>query len=84
MAVRQVEEVGRDDAVALAAAGWALAYVVGDAEGGAAMLDRALALNPNLDSAWLYSGWALVWRGNMDEAIERMMHACVSARLTLR
>jgi len=41
--VRQVEEVGRDDAVALTGAGSALACVVGDAEGGAALLDRALA-----------------------------------------
>ena len=31
--VRQVEEVGRDDAVALTGAGSALAYVIGDAEG---------------------------------------------------
>jgi hypothetical protein len=45
--VRQVEEVGRDDAVALTGAGSVLAYVVGDAEGGAALLDRALALNPS-------------------------------------
>ena len=73
--VRQVEEVGRDDAVALAAAGWALAYVVGEAEGGAALLQRALALNPNHALAWLYSGWALVWRGSTDEASKRIMHA---------
>jgi len=73
--VRQVEEVGRDDAVASAAAGYALAYVVGDAEGGAAMLDRALALNPNHAIAWLFSGWAFIWRGNTEEAIERLMHA---------
>ena len=58
--------------LALAAAGWALAYVVGDAEGGAALLDRALALNPNHALAWLCSGWALVWRGSTDEAIERL------------
>ena len=73
--VRQVEEVGRDDAVALAGAGHVLAYVVGDAEGGAALLDRALALNPNYASAWVNSGWTLVWLGDSDKAIERIMEA---------
>ena len=73
--IRQVEELGRDDAVALTFAGWTLAYVVGDAEGGAAMLDRALALNPNLDAAWRGSGWILVWYGDLDKAIERLMHS---------
>jgi TolB-like protein len=73
--VGQVEELGRDDAVALATGGYALAYVVGDGERGLALLDRALALNPNYALAWLCSGWALVWRGNTDEAIERLTHA---------
>jgi len=73
--IRQVEELGRDDAVALACAGWSLAFVVRDVEGGAALLDRALALNPNFAAAWRGSGWASVWRGSLDEGIERLMHA---------
>jgi TolB-like protein/tetratricopeptide (TPR) repeat protein len=73
--VRQVEEVGRDDAVALTGAGSALAYVVGDAEGGAALLDRALALNPNDALAWLFSGWTFVWLGDSEKAIDRFMQA---------
>ena len=41
-------ELGRDDAVALCAAGSALVVVAGDLDDGAALIDRALALNPNL------------------------------------
>ena len=73
--IRQVEDVGRDDAVALTGAGYALAYVVGDAEGGAALLDRALALNPNDALAWVSSGWTLVWLGDLERAIDRFVQA---------
>jgi transglutaminase-like putative cysteine protease len=37
-------ELGKEDAVALSTGGWALAYVVGDLDDGAAFIDRALAL----------------------------------------
>ena len=46
-------ELGKDDAIALAASGWALAYVVRDLEVGAALIDRALVLNSNLAEAWI-------------------------------
>jgi hypothetical protein len=42
----------------VAASGWALTYVVLDLGGGAALIDRALGLNPNLAEAWFYGGWA--------------------------
>ena len=45
---RRAAELGKDDAVALCAGGFALAYVVGDLDDGGAMIDRALVLNPNL------------------------------------
>jgi TolB-like protein len=41
-------ELGKDDAVALSFGGLALGYVAGDVEGGIALIDRALVLNPNL------------------------------------
>jgi hypothetical protein len=47
----------RDDAAVLAVAGFVLAYVGGDLNTGAALVDSALSLNPNLASAWSYSGW---------------------------
>ena len=49
-------ELGKDDAVALSFGGLALGYVVGDLEGGVALIDRALVLNPNLAVAWYASG----------------------------
>src|SRR4051794_2229983 len=45
-------DVGKDDAIALACAGWALAVVVRDLEVGAGLIDRALVLNSNLAEAW--------------------------------
>jgi TolB-like protein len=72
---RQAVELGRDDAVALWTAGLALAFVVGDLEDGANYTDRAMALNPNLVWAWLFSGWVKVWIGEPDVAIERFRQA---------
>ena len=51
-------ELGKDDAIALAAGGNALVYVVRDLGVGAALIDRALVLNSNLAEAWFYGGWA--------------------------
>ncbi|MGB8608318.1 winged helix-turn-helix domain-containing protein, partial [Bradyrhizobium sp.] len=50
-------ELGKDDAMALAASGWALAHIVRDLEAGAGLIDRALVLNSNLAEAWFYGGW---------------------------
>ena len=68
-------EVGKDDAIALAAAGWALAHIVRDLELGAALIDRALGLNSNLAEAWFYGGWAKNWLGEPEAAIERFARA---------
>ena len=71
---RQATKLGKYDAVALAAGGYALLIVVGDIEDAAAFADRALLLNPNLPSAWLLSGCVSVGLGEPDAAIERMLH----------
>jgi TolB-like protein len=49
-------ELGKDDATALTMGGFALAFVVGEIEDGAAFIDHALMLNPNLAAGWLLSG----------------------------
>ena len=59
---RRAAELGKDDAVALAFGGLALAYVAGDLEGAIALIDRALVLNPNLAVAWYASGWVKAYR----------------------
>lgn len=51
-------ELGHDDALALCSGGQALSHVANDPEGGVVFIDQARALNPNLASAWLASGWA--------------------------
>jgi TolB-like protein len=68
-------ELGKDDAFAFAAGGWALAYVVRDLEVGAALIDRALVLNSNLAEAWFYSGWVKIFLGEPELAIERLARA---------
>jgi TolB-like protein/tetratricopeptide (TPR) repeat protein len=68
-------ELGKDDAIALAAAGWALAYVVRDLGVGAALIDRALVLNSNCVEAWFYGGWAKNFLGEPEAAIERFARA---------
>ena len=72
---RKAAELGREDAVALCSAGFALGYVAGDIEDGDALIDRALKLNPNLASAWYFGGWFKVWLGEPDVAIDRIGRA---------
>ena len=68
-------ELGKDDAVTLAASGWALTYVVRDLEVGAGLIDRALGLNSNLAEAWFYGGWMKNYLGEPKLAIERFARA---------
>jgi TolB-like protein len=68
-------KLGKDDAFALAASGWALAHVVRDLELGATLIDRALVLNSNLAEAWFYGGWVKNWLGEPEPAIERFARA---------
>ena len=68
-------ELGEDDAMALTDSGWALVFVACDLEMGAALIDSALALNSNLALAWTCGGWAKLWLGEPDAAIERFDRA---------
>jgi tetratricopeptide (TPR) repeat protein len=61
--------------MALAASGYALAFVVRDLGGGAALIDRALGLNSNLAEAWHFGGWVKIWLGEPEAAIERFARA---------
>jgi tetratricopeptide (TPR) repeat protein len=72
---RRAVECGRDDAIALCRAGHAIAFLIGDVEGGTASIDRARALNPNLATAWYLSGWVGIFRGEPEIAIEHFAHA---------
>jgi TolB-like protein/DNA-binding SARP family transcriptional activator len=72
---RRGGELGKDDALALATAGIALAYVAGDLDSGADFTDRAVDLNPNLASGWLFNGLVKIWIGEPDEACRRISRA---------
>jgi adenylate cyclase len=75
MLARRAVELGKDDAFALCGAGYSLAYVVREIDDGAAFVDRALALNPNLARAWNNSGWIRIWLGEPDTAVEHLANA---------
>jgi TolB-like protein len=72
---RRAVDTGKEDAVALYAAGFALARVNGALDEGAAFIDRAIALNRNLAPAWLTSGWVRVCLGEPDAAVAHVVHA---------
>jgi len=72
---KRVKEIGTNDPLALCTAGMGLGYVVGDLEDGDAMIERALALDPNSAWAWLFSAWTKLWLGEADSALERLHRA---------
>jgi adenylate cyclase len=76
---RRAVDLGPDDAIALSGAGFALSDMCGDPRAGAACVDKALALNPSLASAWLYSAWI---RASMGEASIALDHIARARRLS--
>jgi len=68
---RRAIEIDKDDPTALALAGMALALFVGEVEDGAALLTRAITLDPNLALARIWNGWAQLCLGNEAAAIEQ-------------
>jgi adenylate cyclase len=78
---RRALEVAGDDPGVLANAAHALAYFGEDIGAMMALVDRALALNPNFARAWFISGNLRVCAGQPDIAIE---HAEASLRLSPR
>ena len=72
---RRAAELGNDDAEALCFGGFALARVAGDLAGGAALLEKAVMLNPNLAAAWGFSGRVQVYLGQPELAVEHLARA---------
>jgi TolB-like protein len=72
---RRAVEVGKDEAVALARSGHALAHLAGELDGGIVLIDKAVALNPNFAPAWFLGGFLQIWRGEHDDAIARFERA---------
>src|SRR5262249_18597050 len=72
---RRALQSGKDDATVLCQVGYVLAYVARELDDGAAFLDQAILINPNLVAGWNCSGWIKVWLGEADRAVERFAHA---------
>ncbi|WP_144640198.1 winged helix-turn-helix domain-containing tetratricopeptide repeat protein [Bordetella genomosp. 13] len=72
---RRAIELDNNDAVALTRCGPVAAHLGGDLKGGIALVDRALALNPNLAPAWFLGAYLRLWDGQTDTAIEHFTHA---------
>jgi len=78
---RRALEVAGDDPGVLANAALALAYFGEDIGAMKALVDRALALNPNFARGWHISGILRLWAGQLDIAIE---HVNAALRLSPR
>jgi TolB-like protein/class 3 adenylate cyclase len=76
---RRALEVAGDDPGVLANAAQTLAYFGEDIGAAIALIDRALAFNPNYARGWNISGVLRLWAGLPDVAIE---HAEASLRLS--
>ena len=66
---------GRDDAVALTRGGHALGHLARDLDGGIALIDRALLLNPNFAPAWFLGGFLRIFHGETESAMALLSHA---------
>jgi TolB-like protein len=77
--VNRAAELGRNDAMALSAAGMAAGIVVRDLDRAVVLLDRSLLLNPNLAISWVRSAWVRISLGEFDLAID---HASRAIRLS--
>jgi TolB-like protein len=72
---RRALELGKDDPVALCRAGVVIGCLLGDLDGGAAFLDQALALDPNMATAWSFRGWISTLNGESNTGIQQLMRA---------
>ena len=78
---RRAIEVASDDPGVLSNAALALAYFGENIGAMMALVDRALALNPNFARGWYISGYIRLWAGQPDVAID---HVETSLRLSPR
>lgn len=68
-------EVGADDALALSSAANFFGYISKDAETADAIIDQAVAVNPNYFIAWQTRAWISVYLGRHERAIEQFQYA---------
>jgi tetratricopeptide (TPR) repeat protein len=69
---RLAASLGQEDPETLMLAGLALSHLSGDLQGAIALIDRALALNPNSANAWRASGMVRSYLGDTEPAITHL------------
>jgi tetratricopeptide (TPR) repeat protein len=69
---RRALQIGADDPGVLVNSAYTLAYFGEEIGAMAALIDRALALNPNFARGWHISGLLRLWAGEPDITIEHM------------
>ena len=72
---RRALSLGRRNPMVLAHAGWALVVFGDSLEEGAHYLNESVLLDPNLFLGWSWSGWASLYLGDIEPAIERFQRA---------
>jgi TolB-like protein/class 3 adenylate cyclase/tetratricopeptide (TPR) repeat protein len=73
--IQRAIKLGTDDAFVLGLSGFQTFYVLGDVEGGAALIERARALNSNLAILWGGAGLINVCLGQAEIGIAQLAHA---------
>jgi TolB-like protein/Flp pilus assembly protein TadD len=73
--VERALELDKNDPQVLANSGQAYSYILEEPETGIVLLARAVTLDPNLALARIWKGWAHIYLGNGDAAIEQFAAA---------
>jgi len=68
-------ELGKNDAHALTRAAHVVSALGHDISAGASLIEQAIALNPNLATAWYVRGWLRVFQGDAIGALSDLDHA---------
>jgi TolB-like protein len=69
--VKRAIELDKDDPTVLARAGQVTSDLLDEVEEGAALILRAINLDPNLATAQNSGGWEHLWHGDLDAALEQ-------------
>jgi len=73
-AVRAIE-VGADDAFTLSRAAHFFGSILKDVGAADAIVDQAIAVNPNHPEGWRVRGWTSAYLGKHEQALEQFLHA---------
>lgn len=83
--VERAMRIGSDDPYVISQVAAAMVGIGGDLTTAEALIERALAMNPNMPSTLFWSGWVDVAQGRPERAIERFLFALrLNPRMAVR